>query len=233
MTHGLSGTNGRRRVYLMRHGEVRYFTTEGKPVNPHEVRLTEDGEAQARAMGELLANVPFDRAAHTGLPRTRQTAETVLNGRDLPLSEIGGLREIRLGKLIDPSRERVEAEFVYGMERAAEPGARFAEGEAYADFQARVTAVFRTILLQPDWTTMLLVAHDGTNRTLLSWVTGAGLAGLGAFEQDPGCLNIIDADVVDDRIVRRMIKALNLTPTNYSKLDNHLTSMEQVFFWDR
>ena len=221
MTHGLSGTNGRRRVYLMRHGEVRYFTTEGKPVNPHEVRLTEDGEAQARAMGELLANVPFDRAAHTGLPRTRQTAE------------IGGLREIRLGKLIDPSRERVEAEFVYGMERAAEPGARFAEGEAYADFQARVTAVFRTILLQPDWTTMLLVAHDGTNRTLLSWVTGAGLAGLGAFEQDPGCLNIIDADVVDDRIVRRMIKALNLTPTNYSKLDNHLTSMEQVFFWDR
>src|SRR5690606_31668094 len=118
----------------------------------------------------------------------------------------------------------------YGLERAAEPDARFGGGDLYGEFYARVTGAFKALLLEPGWTRMLLVAHDAVNRALLAWTANAGLAGLAAFEQDPGCLNIVDADVLDGRILRKIVKALNLTPANYAKQGNYLTSLEQVFF---
>src|SRR5258706_366845 len=40
----------RRRVYLMRHGEVSYFP-DGRPVPPEGVPLNDEGRAQARAAG--------------------------------------------------------------------------------------------------------------------------------------------------------------------------------------
>ena len=228
---GLPGTNGRRRLYLMRHGEVSYFDAEGRAVNPDLVELTEAGQAQARAMGTLLSEIAFDRAGWTGLPRTRQTAEFVLAGRDGPaLETLPQFREIRAGVLRGLARDRLEAEYAYGLERAAEAEARFAGGDLYAEFAARVSGALEALLREPGWTRMLLVAHDAVNRMALAWTANAGLAGIAAFEQDPGCLNIIDADVLDGRIVRKVIKALNVTPVNYVKAGNYRTSFEQVFF---
>ncbi|MBM3491519.1 MAG: histidine phosphatase family protein [Alphaproteobacteria bacterium] len=230
---GLPGTNGRRRVYLMRHGEVAYFRADGRAVNPDKVSLTEAGRMQASVMADALAAIAFDRAACSGLPRARETAELVLSGRDLSVEELADFREIKPGSIRNLPANRAEAEFVYGLERAAEPGARFAEGEPYAAFYARISEAFEDLLLSPGWSRLLLVAHDGTNRMILGWACQGGLAAVPAFEQDPGCLNIVDADVIDGRIVRRLIKALNLTPSNIAKHGNYLTSMEQVFFGRR
>ncbi|MDA1098534.1 MAG: histidine phosphatase family protein [Proteobacteria bacterium] len=233
MSDALAGTAGRRRIYLMRHGEVRYFDAEGQAVHPKFVDLTDQGKAQAARMGELLAAVPFDRALCTGLPRTRQTAQGVLTGRNLALEEIPLLKEIHSGPGSGKSQARRDAEFIYGMETADQPGARFAGGDLYQEFYERVTGALEGLLLQPGWRNLLLVAHDGTNRMLLAWASYGGLASARAFEQDPGCLNVIDADVVNGEILRRLLKLTNLTPTNHSKLGNHLTSMEQVFDYRR
>jgi hypothetical protein len=63
---------------------------------------------------------------------------------------------------------------------------------------------------------------------ILAWVTRGGLAGLSAFEQDAGCVNIIDADIVDGEIVRRMIRSVNLTPYNLAKHEHYLTVAERI-----
>ena len=47
----------RRRIYLMRHAQVRYF--EG--IDPEQVRLTELGRRQAEAAAAALRGVRFDR----------------------------------------------------------------------------------------------------------------------------------------------------------------------------
>ena len=225
---GLPGTRGRKRVYLMRHGEVSYRRPDGRTVFSTQVPLTEEGVKQARVMRELLAEVPFDLGAHTGLTRTRQTAELVLEGRDIRLEEIAALREIQAGPIEHLSDERIDAEFTYGLERAAEPAAAFPGGETFAAFQDRIVPAFEALLRRPDWTTALVVGHGGTNAVILAWVTRGGLAGLSAFEQDAGCVNIIDADVVQGEIVRRMIRALNLTPYNLAKHEHYLTVAERI-----
>ena len=63
----------RRRLYLIRHGEVSYFE-QGRPAPPEGVHLNEQGRAQAAAAAHALADVAFDRAAASGLPRTLETA---------------------------------------------------------------------------------------------------------------------------------------------------------------
>jgi broad specificity phosphatase PhoE len=225
---GLPGTRGRKRVYLMRHGEVSYRGPDGRTVFSTQVGLTEEGIEQARLMRELLAPAPFDLGVHTGLTRTRQTAELVLAGRKVRLEEISPLREMQVGSIGQLSDERIDAEFTYGLERAAEPGAAFAGGEAFAAFQQRVIPAFEALLRRADWTTALVVGHGGTNAVILAWVTRGGLAGLSAFEQDAGCVNIIDADVVDGEIVRRMLRAVNLTPYNLAKHEHYLTVAERI-----
>ena len=228
MKRGLPGTRGRKRVYLMRHGEVSYRRPDGQTVFSTQVELTEEGVEQAGQMRKFLAQVPFDLGAHTGLTRTRQTAELVLAERKVQLQEINALREIEAGSIGHLSDERIDAEFTYGLERAAEPGAAFSGGESFADFQDRIIPAFELFLRRPDWSTALLVGHGGTNAVILAWVTRGGLAGLSAFEQDAGCVNIIDADIVDGQIVRRMIRAVNLTPYNLVKHEHYLTVAERI-----
>lgn len=228
MKQGLPGTRGRKRVYLMRHGEVSYRRPDGQTVFSTQVELTEEGVEQAGQMRKFLAQVPFDLCAHTGLTRTRQTAELVLAERKVQLQEINALREIEAGSIGHISDERIDAEFTYGLERAAEPGAAFSGGESFADFQDRIIPAFELFLRRPDWSTALLVGHGGTNAVILAWVTRGGLAGLSAFEQDAGCVNIIDADIVDGQIVRRMIRAVNLTPYNLVKHEHYLTVAERI-----
>lgn len=226
MALGLPGTNGRRRIYLMRHGEVDY-APGGKTVpDTDAVELTNKGRRQAALMGEALSDIDFDLAIHTGLPRTVQTLKAAIGARDVPVEEVSGLREIRTGKFADLTPERVEAEFIYGFEVAHHPGARFAGGEVFADFYQRSTDALQGLLGRADWTTALMVCHGGTNRALLSWVSHGGPEGMAAFEQDTGCLNVVDIDIVDGDIIRRFIRTLNFTPYDPIKNGKYLTNME-------
>ncbi|HEX8168762.1 MAG TPA: histidine phosphatase family protein [Beijerinckiaceae bacterium] len=226
--NGIEG-GGRRRVYLMRHAEVSYFAADGTAVDPRSVTLTERGRAQAAAMAEALAEVPFDRAVCSGMPRSRDTAAAVLAARAIDIEDEPDFREIRAGRLREVPPERRRADLVYALESAALEGARFAGGESFMDFEARVLAAFTRLLSDPTWRRLLLVAHDAVNRVLLAWAAQAGLAALAAFEQDMGCLNLIDLDMADGMVERRIIRLVNYTPYDPVKAKLFLTSMEQVF----
>src|SRR5258708_40341534 len=90
----------RRRVYLMRHGEVSYFP-DGRPVPPEGVPLNDEGRAQARAAARALAEVPLDRVVSTGLPRTDETAVIVVGERGIAIQVEPALREIQPGRIGD------------------------------------------------------------------------------------------------------------------------------------
>ena len=94
----------------------------------------------------------------------------------------------------------------------------------------------KRLLAAPGWHTALVVAHEGTNRLLLSWMTGAGLRAVQSFEQDLACINVLDFDMVPredgsvgTEIERRFIKSVNLTPYNYTKHGMNMTALEAIF----
>ena len=232
----LPGTAARRRIYLMRHGHVDYLS---KPVvesgTIHAVSLTPRGRLQAEAAGRAFQHVTFDRAICSGYPRTRETAELVLSCLlAAPALEIEpALVEIQGGG--KPPKVKSRAELIEQMNsyfaRAHEPGAaNFLGGELFADAQARAVTAVEKLLREKDWHTILVVAHEGINRLVLSWATGAGLRAMSAFQQDTGCINVLDFDLAEDgSIARPIIKAVNLTPYNYLKHGMNLTSLEAIF----
>ena len=230
----LPDTKDRRRLYLMRHGHVDYFSKQvAESGSLHVVTLTLRGRSEAEAAGSALSHVRFDRAICSGLPRTRETAEVVLSRvPDAPALEIDSdLVEIRGGKpLPAKSREELIRLMNSYFERAHEPGAtNHEEGEVFADAQARAVGAIERLLEAKDWHTALAVAHEGINRLILSWACGAGLLAMSSFEQDTGCVNIIDFDLGGIGDVRRaLIKAVNLTPYNYLKHGMNLTSLEAI-----
>nr|WP_321362065.1 histidine phosphatase family protein [uncultured Hyphomonas sp.] len=236
----LPGTTGRRRIYLMRHGFVDYTSEEVRRTrDPSIVSLTPAGEEEARAAGAALSEVHFDLAICSGLKRTRQTAELVLAEHpDAPDLEVEArFEELRSGQYINfESAEHLAATMTFMFEQAGEPDAEFLPGgEKFSDAMVRIMDGLSDLLMRPDWATALVVAHEVVNRMVLASVIGAPLGASAGFEQDTGCINIIDFDLVPDesgnrtRIERGVIKAINLTPANYLKNGMNLRSVEAIF----
>ncbi|MNE60427.1 hypothetical protein D3C80_1555700 [compost metagenome] len=63
----------------------------------------------------------------------------------------------------------------------------------------------------------------------MAWATGAGLAGIAAFEQDTACLNVVDIDMCGSHVVGALIRTLNYTPYNPHKAGIHHTVLENLF----
>lgn len=239
--NALPGTTGRRRIYLMRHGFVDYTSKEViESQDPSRATLTPRGEEEARLAGLALADIDFDLALCSGLKRTRQTAELVLaeHPQDLLLEEVSAFQELRSGQYINfESPQQLAAVMTFQFEQAGEPGATFLEGgEKFSDAMERINDGLTELLLRPGWATCLLVAHEVVNRLILATLLGAPLGASAGFEQDTGCINILDFDMVPDetkpnmtRIERAVIKAVNLTPANYLKNGMNLRSLEAIF----
>ncbi|MEM8987045.1 MAG: histidine phosphatase family protein [Pseudomonadota bacterium] len=233
---------GRRRIYLMRHGHVDYFAPEViESGDPSQVRLTEDGRAQAAAAGGALAGVAFDIAVCSGLPRTVETAELVLAAQENApsLQTEDGLVELRSGRFFTDRREELAARLAYTFIAAAQEGATFLpDGELFCDAYDRVSEAMERLLTTGDWKTGLVVAHEGVNRLLLGWATRGGLQAVGAFEQDLGCVNILDFDITPResgaglQIERAIVKSVNVTPYDYTKAGMPRTSLEHLFDLD-
>lgn len=223
----VSQTLLRKRVYLLRHAQVSYFDEAGRPLQPADVRLTQEGCRQALASGRMLAEVPFDLAVSSGLPRTMETARLVLGERAQPLMEEPRLREIRAGRLREVPKDQLESVIAYAYDHAGKADAGFIGGEGWQDFAERVLAAWNELASQR-FEHLLLVAHDAVNRVILSHACGMGLNALKHFEQDPACVNIIDLDILDGRIERSLIRAMGVTPYNLTKAGIQLTVMEAI-----
>lgn len=232
---------GRRRIVLMRHGHVDYFSDEVLKARDHTIaRLTPLGRSQAEAAGVALAEVPFDLALSSGYPRTRETAELVLAQSKVGAPELGAepaLVEIKGGTLRFVSRAEAAAAMRAQFENAAAPGAQMFGGEVFAHAQARAVEALEALLTGPLWRTALVVAHEGTNRLVLSWAVGAGLLAAPGFEQDTACVNVIDFDIEPGPdgapvIARKIVKLVNATPYNWLKHGMSRTSLEAIFAAD-
>lgn len=235
----LEGTTGRRRIYLMRHGHVDYLSDEVvQSKNPRLARLTPQGQEEANAAGQALAAIPFDILICSGLRRSRETATFVQDwqaGAPPVLEDDPRFEELNSGTFIEfESREQLAATMTFQFENAGQPGASFLEGgEKFVDGRRRAIEGLTALIDRPNWSNALIVGHEGINRVILSWFCNADLGASVSFEQDTGCINILDVDLVPNgsghEIERKLIKAVNLTPLNYEKHGMNLRSLEAIF----
>ena len=202
----------------MRHGAVSYFAPDGRPVDPEQVPLNEEGRAQAEAVRDLLEGVRLDRVLASTLPRTVETARLVVPG--VEPEAWPELSELRGDRLSGISPEDLEAEFVHAFRGVVPNEKRFLGGETVGYLFDRVLPALERLLADDSWDTVLAVLHGGVNRAILSYALTGERMFLGHFEQAPGCLNVLD--VGDGWIVR----AVNVAPLDLLHASTRLTTME-------
>ena len=131
-----------------------------------DVPLTEQGREDARLLGLQLANMRLDACIHTRFPRTRETAELALAGRDVPLVVEPLLDDIAIGRLegwsIGDYRAWTE------KHSRADP---FPGGESLDDAARRYARAYRRLLERAG--AVLVVCHEIPIRYALNAAAGS------------------------------------------------------------
>jgi broad specificity phosphatase PhoE len=213
-------TTARRRIYLMRHAQVRYF--EG--LDPEQVVLTEEGRRQASAAADALAGVAFDRVVTSGLARTLETAHIVAPG----IAPEGryGLREIESGEIRGLEPEAVQELMATAFRGVVPLETRFLGGESIGALFDRALPEIDALLEDPSWDVLLLILHGAVNRAILGHALTGDRVFLGGFEQSPGCINVLDVAADATWIVR----AVNHTAYDPAHADApRTTTMEHLW----
>jgi broad specificity phosphatase PhoE len=209
----------RRRIYLMRHGQVSYFE-DGKPLRPEDVVLTEEGRRESRITAEALAGVKLDRVVTSGLSRTVETARIV--APEVEAESWPELRELEAGRLAD--LEDAEDAFRRVWSGVVPEDRRFLGGETIGSLLDRVVPGLERLVADPGWDVALVVVHGGVIRALLSFALTGERSFLGNFELSPASLSVLDVGS-DDWVVR----AVNVTPYDLAHTRTRLRTMEELW----
>lgn len=217
----------RRRIYLMRHGSVTYFDSDGRPYLPEQVPLNELGRAQATAAGKVFAQekLRFDRVIISGLPRTVETATRVLDetGQKIELEVWPELEELRGGKLSAIPDESLKEAFVGAFDGLVPEHKQFLGGESIGQLLDRVHPAMDRLRTDRSWDTALLVLHGGVNRAILSYALTNQRLFLGNLAQTAGCINAID---VGEAHADWVVRIVNYSPISELQGESRHTTME-------
>jgi probable phosphoglycerate mutase len=129
--------------------------------------ITEAGRVEAELVGRQLVPLRLELCVHTRFPRTRQTADALLEGRDVPRLEEPLLDDIDVGELEGASIEDYRA-----WKLAHERGEPFPGGESLDDAARRYARAFRRLLERPEQA-ILVVCHEIPVRYALNAAAGS------------------------------------------------------------
>jgi broad specificity phosphatase PhoE len=153
---------------LLRHAHST-LNSEGRVNGDPAVRvpLTPEGLAEAERVGHQLAEVAFELCVHTRFRRTRETADALLLGRDVPRLEEPLLDDVDVGELEGATIGDYRA---WKREHARDEP--FPGGESLDDCARRYARAFRTLLARPE-RAMIVVCHEIPVRYALNAAAGS------------------------------------------------------------
>ena len=131
------------------------------------VPLTAAGRAEAARLGHQLAQLPLELCVYTRFGRTRETADAILAGRDVPRLEEPLLDDIDIGEL-----EGVSLDAYRAWKRAHGRDEPFPGGESLDAAARRYAAAFRR-LVDLQERALLVVCHEIPVRYALNAAAGS------------------------------------------------------------
>jgi phosphoserine phosphatase len=181
-------------IYLVRHAETTW-NLEGKVQGSRDIQLSPNGLAQTEKTVAFLSTLPFDTIFTSPLARARAIAEPV--GANLGISPIvvPELREIEFGDWEGHTWNEIGAMFPATLAawELKSPEARPDGGESLADVGDRAKKV-RSVLESNLGALVLVVAHGGFNRVLISVLLDLPLSTYDNFTQQNASISVFEAN---------------------------------------
>lgn len=156
------------KLLLVRHGETdwnREYRIQGHT----DIPLNEKGRAEARRVKEELEGTKIDFCFSSPLKRTMETAEIILEGRDVPIHKDERIIEMCYGEVEGRSRH----DELY-LSRRSQFALGYPGGESYLHVAARVYPFLEEMKEKYEGKTILVVSHGGVSRVFESYFRGMG-----------------------------------------------------------
>lgn len=181
------------RIYLVRHGEIT-GSGEFRYNGQADIPLTPRGIEQYRLLAERLMEKPIAACYSSDLSRCMRGADILCSPRGIRPVPRRELRELSFGAWEGLTWTELAQRFPEQWQARMNDmvGYRVPGGENLLDLRDRVLPAIREIVERHRGEEVLVVGHGGVNRLVLLDALGAPPSSMFRFEQDFGCLNIID-----------------------------------------
>ncbi len=186
-----------KKIYLIRHGESE-GNVKGLYSGWLDTPLTDQGRGQAQQAAERLKGIDFDRVISSDLSRTRETAQIVCGKYLNAIEEDNRFREMHFGIFEGLTYKEICEKYPEEMQAWGDDysGYIIPDGESLEMMAERCCKRFKEIVFEMTEGNIIISAHAGVIRSILSEVVGTGAEGYWKFKID-NC-GIASIEYVDD-----------------------------------
>ena len=191
------------KIYFVRHGETDW-NKERKIQGQVDIPLNEFGRHLARETAKGLRDVPFDVCFTSPLGRARETAQIILQGRDVPILEDKRILEMNFGVLEGKCCSKEGWDVPDSFQMFFDDPVHYQAPEGGEDFQAvrkRTGDFLNWLFAQEQYrdSTVLVTTHGAAMAGLLNTLKKKPLAEYWGVGVHKNC-GVTEVDVTDGRI---------------------------------
>lgn len=156
------------KFYFVRHGQTDWNFAEKIQGGLSEIPLNETGVQQAYDLKNKLENISIDLAIISPMLRAKQTAEIIINKRNIQVKIDERLRERKLGEIEGKQITQKEENEMWDYKLNKE----YIGGENIIQFDKRVIEFIEEIKKIYKDKVILIVAHGGVGKIFKKYLTG-------------------------------------------------------------
>jgi alpha-ribazole phosphatase len=181
------------KLWLVRHGQTQ-ANVDGLYSGISEIPLTEQGVAQAVAVGNMLGQVAFEKVLCSELGRAQHTTQLILQQRQIPVVTEARLNEMNFGDWEmrhHRDLQRLDAEN-YAAWCNDWQNVIPKNGEGFQIFSQRVSEFAKALSSQTEAENILIVSHQGVLSLLIATLLNMPPASLWHFIIEQGAWSYIE-----------------------------------------
>ncbi|AKN33880.1 phosphoglycerate mutase [Clostridium carboxidivorans P7] len=188
-----------RKIYLVRHGKID-IGDKKRYIGISDVPLNKDGILQAKKLKEILYSIELEKAYLSPLVRCVETANIILQNRNVEKVLLKELMEINMGKWEGKTFDYIKSYFPEQFKERGKNIDSFVPegGESFNNVRERVKPVLESIIKNTHGN-ILIIAHAGVNRVIISTILSLPLKCMFDIEQNYGCINEFSWDIENEK----------------------------------
>ena len=165
------------------------------------VHLNDKGRGQAEALSQRLADQPIAGFYSSPLERSVETAQIIAAPHNLEVQIREGVGEVRYGEWTGQSIKELAEEDAWRVVQYVPSRARFPNGEAIREMQARAVSELDAIVAAHPKETVLVVSHADVLKAALAHYVGLHLDLFQRLVVNPASLSVVTFAPTGPRIV--------------------------------
>lgn len=179
-------------IILIRHATNDYVSTGRLAGWTAGIHLNTDGQAQAQALAERLANTTLAAIYSSPLERTMETASAVAARHpELIIQPLEGVGEVDFGAWQGQKLNKLRREALWQSVQVYPSRTRFPNGETFRQAQLRAVDALEMLVQRHPNQRVAVVSHSDVIKLILAYYLGAHIDFFQRIDISPASMSII------------------------------------------